>query len=313
MDKEFDMPLYSYLRVYTINSAVMCLFCVTLFTANSFRFFSWTYAYPTQFFNNYIEIPVSNTSYYFGTMLDLIITLDRISFFHKSIKKIFILGPYKLCGVILAFCIVTDFPFYFNYSVNMFTFTVNGTQLVHAWFGLPSTYSYSEVGKIVTLVIESFRDVFLLLAELALSVVSIYCLRKYFKNRLRLLINKTASSKRTNEGRTVNETVNQTGLRTNTHAVVQETKSKAGKQNEVSSADLRSTIMAIVICSLSMLEHLSLLGCVVYPYLNANYLITAYICFGSSAGYGLKHSANFFIFYFFNKKFSEKLRAIFNF
>jgi hypothetical protein len=83
--------------------------------------------------------------------------------------------------------------------------------------------------------------------------------------------------------------------------------------NEVSNADLRATVMNIVMCTLSIFEHLSVVGCVVYPYFGTSLLDGGFVCFGGSFGIGLKHSTNFFVFYFFNKKFSDTLHKILKF
>jgi hypothetical protein len=45
-------------------------------------------------------------------MLNLVLTLNRIAIFRKSVKKLFVIGPYKLCAAMLAFCAITDIPFF---------------------------------------------------------------------------------------------------------------------------------------------------------------------------------------------------------
>jgi hypothetical protein len=81
----------------------------------------------------------------------------------------------------------------------------------------------------------------------------------------------------------------------------------------MSSADLRATLMTVVICSLSFLEHMVQVSCVVSLYLGISFLGGAYLCFGANFGIGLKHSVNFFVFYLFNKKFSAKLHSMLKF
>jgi hypothetical protein len=93
MDKEFDkVPFFSYLRVYTVNSSVLMLFACSYFTANAFTFFTFATSHPANFFFIRIAIPVGNTGYYFGTMFDLLFTLNRITIFCKPVKKLFVLG-----------------------------------------------------------------------------------------------------------------------------------------------------------------------------------------------------------------------------
>jgi hypothetical protein len=141
LDKEFEMKLYSYMRVYTINSALISLITGLAFVSNALRYFSWTHSYPAQVFYVYVYIPVLITGYYYGTLLDMIITLDRISFFLKPVKKLFILGPYKLCAVCLAFCFITNASFYFNITTQMITVTINSTRTVEVWFNTQSAFN----------------------------------------------------------------------------------------------------------------------------------------------------------------------------
>jgi hypothetical protein len=148
-----------------------------------------------------------------------------------------------------------------------------------------------------------FRDLFLTLAELVLNLVSIHCLRKYFKNREKLLNNQPTSRRKT---------ITETNIQGNSSAQRQAVGSSL-TNIVVSSADLRASVMTVMICSLSILEHIAFISCVVSPYFNPSFLVGNYICFGANFGIGLKHSANFFIFYLFNKKFSAKLHDMFRF
>jgi hypothetical protein len=70
--------------------------------------------------------------------------------------------------------------------------------------------------------------------------------------------------------------------------------------------------MAIVVCTLTICEDISLIACVVYPYFKADdYLTIAYLSYGTILSQAGKHTGNFFVFYFFNKKFAEKLHKMF--
>jgi hypothetical protein len=304
MDKEFDIPLYRYLRVYTINSAVGCLFFSSLFTALSASYFSWTYSYPAAFYCTYIFLPIANTGYFYGTILDLIITMDRISNFYKPVKKIFILGPYKMCTLILMFCFVTNIPDFLHYSASVFISTVNQTHVVAFWHISWSSFTFTPVGGVLVIMNAVFRDLFLMLVEFAVNVVSIFCLKKYFKNRAKLLI---AERTRTNNAGTNIEGNN------NTTNMAPQVVTSHETYNVMSSANLRATYMTVVICSLSLLEHMALISCVVSQFFNISLLASDYVCFGGNFSIGLKHSVNFFIFYIFNKKFSTKLHRLFKF
>jgi hypothetical protein len=88
-------------------------------------------------------------------------------------------------------------------------------------------------------------------------------------------------------------------LAENQSAVESQSKNRPALEtnNLISSADLRATIMTIMICSLSVLEHISAIGCVMFPYFNyTDFLALDYVCFASNFITGFKHSVNFFLF-----------------
>src|SRR5690606_39045669 len=85
----FNIPFYEYLRVYCINSAIANFFDIILFTANSYRLFMWANAYWSHFYYLYIYLPIVNVNYFYGTFLDIFITLDRIAKFNQSVKDWF--------------------------------------------------------------------------------------------------------------------------------------------------------------------------------------------------------------------------------
>lgn len=53
-----SIPLYGYLKIYTINSSVICLINSTYFLISTSTFFSIVYAYEMQFYSCYIYTPV---------------------------------------------------------------------------------------------------------------------------------------------------------------------------------------------------------------------------------------------------------------
>jgi hypothetical protein len=66
-DREFDTPLFFYLKVYTINSAVLCLVVSTQFVSSSYHFFSWVNSYWAQVDYAFVIIPIGSTGYFAGT------------------------------------------------------------------------------------------------------------------------------------------------------------------------------------------------------------------------------------------------------
>jgi hypothetical protein len=64
-------------------------------------------------------------------------------------------------------------------------------------------------------------------------------------------------------------------------------------------------VMALVMCALSIVEHLFLLICLVCPYTGLDYSSVTYLYFAADFAICLKHTVNIFIFYGFNKNFKK--------
>lgn len=77
--------------------------------------------------------------------------------------------------------------------------------------------------------------------------------------------------------------------------------------------DKRASTMVIVLCTLSSLEHFFLIFTTIYV-LNTTSEIGYYFNAGANLSMAIKHSANFFVFFYFNrnfrKKFIEKVKIL---
>jgi hypothetical protein len=77
-DPELTMPMYDYLKVYSLNSSVVCLVSIAAWFALSYRWISWANAYWSIAYNCYVFNIFGGIVYFFGTYLDILITIDRI-------------------------------------------------------------------------------------------------------------------------------------------------------------------------------------------------------------------------------------------
>lgn len=75
--------LYSFLKVFSLNSAFLCLFTICDFAFYSRRFIWFVNTYWANLYDAKIHENITNTSYFFCSVLDIFITLDRLSTFSK--------------------------------------------------------------------------------------------------------------------------------------------------------------------------------------------------------------------------------------
>ena len=73
---------YSYLKLYIINSTLISLFLTTVFTCNTYRFSSFTNSFEALAYGSYILTPVMCVLYFYSTLLEICIALERsLNFF----------------------------------------------------------------------------------------------------------------------------------------------------------------------------------------------------------------------------------------
>jgi hypothetical protein len=126
------------------------------------------------------------------------------------------------------------------------TVSVNSTHVLTLWYDTWPPFTFTQAGIILEITVEAFRDVLLMIAELVVNAVSIYCLKEYFKKRSILIFNIT---------RAVNDEMALEQMNATMPVTINQDRLEL-RETKNSSADLRATIMSIVMCSLSVLEHI---------------------------------------------------------
>jgi hypothetical protein len=213
-------------------------------------------------------------------------------------------------------------PYAIGFNIYSFSTYVGNAldsgSLFTVWYVNISQFGFTQAGAILAFAVEAFRDVGLVIVEIALNIVSVNCLRSYMAKRKKLLngspIEATATTKSGSRKQETARVVSAVAPVIN-QVVVQKQSPPRGSPNagnNVSSAELRVTVMALIMCLLSILEHFMMIGCVVYPYsYAATQFIAANMCLGFNFSASFKNTVNFFIFLSFNKKFGQKLRKLF--
>jgi hypothetical protein len=100
-------------------------------------------------------VPFANYGYFYGTILDIVIALDRIANFNGLVKRsLQKLSPYKMCIVLFVFCFLVDLAYFFVFVTGSVTFDVidaNGKTIrgYVLWYADISAFAKSKVGTIV--------------------------------------------------------------------------------------------------------------------------------------------------------------------
>jgi hypothetical protein len=300
-NSDFSIDLYKYMRVYTANNALFSLLITFNWTNASIRIIPWTNSQLAQIVSVYFLINASNVIYFFGNIIDVLMLFDRIAIFKKKIKTVLKIHPYKMCCLAFVCVVLVDSPFYFVLVVEPLPFKLNATSTFIVWSYTNSAFASSKLGTVLTYMVYAVRDVVVCLAQISLNLTLILSFKQYIDKRIAL------------HGMTGVFLVSETN-KIDTHRQaptpinVRPSKSPkigVGQQSRVSSADKRATVMCILVCILSLIEHLLVFASVLYPYFSTNAFVSLLIFSVLGLWQILKRIADFFILFFVNKVFKK--------
>jgi hypothetical protein len=302
-NREFEMRLYDYMRVYCANSFVENLISMLTFTANTPFILHWTNSQAAFTFFLYVNAAITNLCYFYGTALDILILLDRIGTFRNYVTKWIKLSPYKTSLIAFICCLAIDFPYFFVYEPHSLTANLNATFVQTIWYVGNTVFAKGEAGTIITFVMYAVRDILLLPVEIVLNILSVYLLKEYIANRAKLLGVGNAAA-----GGTVVTNLAQpqhltAAPRTADNAKRAQSVVQTTSQERVSKPDLRLSIMVVIMCFLSILEHVFQILCVACPYFGSDAITFFTYIYLNYLMTDFKHAVNFFLFFIFNNKF----------
>lgn len=280
--------LFQYIHIYLINSLIICLLSSFSFIFSSHNLIHWSNTYSAQFFYNYIESPLLDLSYFYGSVLEIYIILDRIYIFVPQLYNLPKPGVYKVCLVTLLVCVIIDSPSFMSNTVQ--PIQLNGPNET-IWLGAKTEFSYSNFGMNLLMVLHVVRTLIIFAIEMILSCLCILLLRRSIKKKIKFkarFSNRIAVFDRTTP---VAGTTRQ--------------KSILKKRDESSMVcQQQMTIMVIIICLISSIEH----SFVIVSYLYCKIFLLRTI---SSFVHPFKHLFDFFAFLYFSKRFQQSFASIF--
>ena len=280
-----ETMLYEYLGFYSLNGSLICFLISLSFICYSPRYYPYYLSYFSRINRAFLAPLVSTILYFVCNLLDILIALERLSIFVKSLKAFNRLNPYLVCLSITLLSLIVNMPLFLSYYVkgddefyneikfNVSTFVYSGR----------TDYFYSKVGTIITFVQIIIRDILTLLMELVISSFAFYNLREF--NHKLIDMDRISNTFSTNRREILCK--------------------KILKDRQILLLNSIQTILSLV-------SHV--LVCITYIYgirgISAdlfNWLCIGYfaICF--------KHFSFFFILCFFNTNFKNKLFNLFSF
>jgi hypothetical protein len=292
------IKLYSYLKLYLINSSLVTLVGIGNFL-HSKRFIDFN-SYFSSFYITYIYIYLSNMGYFYGCMLDIMLILEQIFILKNKVNILNKYSAYVYSGVLFVICLVINMPFFFAFVPASLTVDLSSTLNYTFYYVNYSYFATTQIGSIILLIVYVLRDITTLILQAVCSIWLIIDLKKYLakkstlvKKRVTIVIDSKQTLSRENP---VMNTTSSTRLSVTKSAL----KPKGNK------ADVNATLMVITISILSILEHLSIL--LILGSLQLGISLDPVVNILPNITIRLKHSSNFFILLLFNKNFKDALK-----
>jgi hypothetical protein len=266
--------------VYTINSSIICLFLSTTFLGITYRFFEFTSAYGVYIYGLYVYIPFYNGFYLFNSFIDVFISLERLSIFMPKFKKLNKIPWRKGCIIMFLASMIINFPIFFIFDKAKFSLEINNIEVYKIWSFILSKFALSLKGKVTQFLIYLIRDILTLGLEIILNVLTIVLMKKHFK------------------------------IKKNVMPSLLENDESSTIQKNISKAEKNLVRMVVIMCLLSILQHIFFITSTTYFSLYQN-KTTMYLSYASYQITSIKHSSNFFIFVSFNNLFRHAFKKIF--
>lgn len=293
--KEFSLnQLFSYLKLYVVCSLILCFGISLAFICTTNHAFEFTKTYAARFIGCYILIPVVTITYTYSSILDILITLERLYSFLPQLKFIKAKLKWKPVSLIsLIGCIIINIPFLISFKP---TFIGSNESNGYYYAGV-SEFSQSYYGKAINGVVFLVRDMLTFIVDLILNIVLMILFKRHL-NKRKLIINH------------LNDLVRLTTDETNSQAMNRLNNDRLLQIDSLNKADINLTLMAILLSVVMFLEHVFVFTSMIV-YMHSPQLVVSRIVLFSSLIISVKYSSNIIIFGVFNKIFRNVLADMF--
>ena len=280
--------LYSYLKLYILNSIVLSILLITCFTCNTYSIFDFTNTYEALAYGAYFLAPVVSVFYFYSTLLEICIALARSLKFFPTKFRFKKINNFKIISLVLfLFSVIINIPFGFMYYPGLERVPVKKQMLNYYFWGI-TDFSNSVFGMATFYFIYFVRDILFLLIKIIINVYSVYVVRQYLTK-----IN-----------------IDSVTVIVNDAVKIDDKKQIGPKKEYLTKTDRNLTYMSIWMCLLSVLEN------IFYAFAYEYYSViqneaSLTVFFFSYFTLALKHVSNFFVFYFFNNSFKSEFKKKF--
>lgn len=174
-------PLYAYLRATCLNSSIINFVFAITFLCESRRYLVFANTEWAIFFRCYFKIPVINTCYFYGSILDIVLSLDRLVEFTRFKQRFRQINAHRLCIILLVVCIVLNLPYIFVFEPKMrrvhFVDANGDRSSENSYYYGESAFASSSKGAILKNIHYIIRDFLTLVVMVLFNIVTLVLLK----------------------------------------------------------------------------------------------------------------------------------------
>lgn len=173
--------IYNYLRVSCLNSSVVSLIYVITFICDSRRYLAVSNSEFATYFRCYFKIPVINTCYFYGSVLDIVLAIDRLVEFTPIKTDFRRMNSMLVSGGLFAVCLIINVPHFFVFEPrkslevlvsNVSGQLVNSTETFH--FYAETQFATSDEGRMLLYVQKFVRDILTLIVLILINLIFMF-------------------------------------------------------------------------------------------------------------------------------------------
>ena len=94
----------------------------------------------------------------YGTVLDIVILLDRIGNFSKRVKSWFKISATKICILVFFSAFIINFLYLYVLFPNAYTAKISANETFTVWFSDTRPFYKTSLGNVIFFTMEGFRD-----------------------------------------------------------------------------------------------------------------------------------------------------------
>ena len=177
---------FRYMRLYVLNSVMLSLFSIGTFIFTTRTIFEFTNTHIADVISNYFIFPTQYVFYFYGSILEICIIIERSQYFLPRRFKKVALDRFKLFFLILfLISVIIQSPFYFFFEPVYVDVPLDENTAYRIWYYNTNNFSTSLAGNIINYAEYAIRDFIPLVMKIVLNSLMIHMVKQYM-NRIKI-------------------------------------------------------------------------------------------------------------------------------